>query len=43
VVDKQSEADAEAEHRDVVVLLGLADAERVAVAYIDLIGRNDTT
>jgi len=43
VVDKQSEADAEAEHHDVVVLLGLADAERVAVAYIDLIGRNDTT
>jgi predicted adenylyl cyclase CyaB len=36
VIGTQSEAEAEAEHREVVRVLGLGGAERIAVAYVDL-------
>jgi adenylate cyclase class IV len=36
VIGTQSDADAEREHLDVLELLGLGDAERIAVGYVDL-------
>lgn len=36
VIGAQSEAEAEGEHDDVIEVLGLAGAERIAVAYVDL-------
>lgn len=35
-IQDQSESDAVAEHDEVITVLGLGDAERIAVAYIDL-------
>ena len=35
-IHDQSETDAATEHDDVIALLGLRDAERIAVGYIDL-------
>jgi adenylate cyclase class IV len=43
VVENQSGAAAEAEHHHVVQLLGLADVERIAVAYVDLSRGSETT
>lgn len=37
VIGTQSDADAEREHRDVIELLALGDAERIAVGYVDLL------
>ncbi len=36
VILDQSESDAVAEHEEVITVLGLDDAERIAVAYMDL-------
>jgi adenylate cyclase class IV len=36
VIDTRSDADAEREHHEVISLLGLGDAERIAAAYVDL-------
>ena len=37
VIQDQSESDALAEHEKVIAALGLGDAERLAVGYVDLI------
>lgn len=36
VIQDQSESDAVAEHDEVITMLGLGDAERIAVGYLDL-------
>jgi adenylate cyclase class IV len=36
VIQDQSESDAVAEHDEVITVLGLGDAERIAVGYMDL-------
>jgi adenylate cyclase class IV len=36
VIGTQSDADAEREHLEVIEVLGLGDAERIAVGYVDL-------
>jgi adenylate cyclase class IV len=43
VIDAQSEPDAVAEHDEVITLLGLGDAERISVGYVDLRARRTTT
>jgi predicted adenylyl cyclase CyaB len=41
VIREQSDADAESEHDEIVHALGLSDAERIAVGYIDLLDQGE--
>jgi predicted adenylyl cyclase CyaB len=43
VVHDETDAEAEREHEEIVRALGLSDAERIAVGYIDLLNRGDVT
>jgi predicted adenylyl cyclase CyaB len=43
VVRDHTDAEAEREHDAIVRSLGLSDAERIAVGYIDLLNRGDAT
>lgn len=43
VLHDQTEGEAEREHEEIIRGLGLSDAERIAVGYIDLLNRGDLT
>lgn len=43
VIQDQSESDAVAEHHEVITVLGLRDAERIAVGYMDLTKAKETS
>jgi predicted adenylyl cyclase CyaB len=41
MIHEQTDAEAEREHDEIVQALGLADAERIAVGYVDLLNHGD--